>query len=268
MKHSNESRHLVRQNETVAQKSQKHDVNLQKNSTLYFQVGLIVCLLASYAGLEMRFEKTIATYTDDTVMLEEDAEFAMGTFKVYKDPEVEVKPRVKKRTAIIKNKIKVVENDYKELDNALKLVTEVPTVTTKTILKEDDKDLNVEKPDEPVSILVVQKVPVYPGCESAKNNDERRKCMSRKLTKHIQRKFDSDLGSELGLSGGKHQIYVSFKINKLGEVEVLRTRAPHPQLEKEAHRVISKVPKMQPGVNDKKAVDVLYTVPIKFQVND
>ena len=92
--------------------------------------------------------------------------------------------------------------------------------------------------------------------------------MSDKLAKHIRKKFNSDLGSELGLSNGRHQIFVNFKINKNGEVEVLRTRAPHPKLEKEANKVISKVPKMQPGVNDKKAVDVLYTVPIKFQVQD
>ena len=41
-------------------KSQKHDVNLQKNSTLYFQVGLILCLLATYGLFEMKFETQLA----------------------------------------------------------------------------------------------------------------------------------------------------------------------------------------------------------------
>jgi protein TonB len=40
---------------TDPKKSQKHDVNLQTNSTLYFQIGLILCLLGTYALFEMQF---------------------------------------------------------------------------------------------------------------------------------------------------------------------------------------------------------------------
>ncbi len=266
MKHSQESRNLVRQNEKVAQKSQKHDVNLQKNSTLYFQVGLILCLLGSYAGLEMRFEKANDDFSNQKAMDDNElVEYAMTDFEVYVEPE-KVETKVQKQATIIKEEFEVVENDHKEAVDVLELVTEAVPPTKKVVI--DTSVIDITPPDEPVSILAVQKVPVYPGCEAAKNNDERRKCMSTKLSKHIQRKFDSDLGSELGLARGKHQIYVNFKINKNGVVEVLRTRAPHPRLEKEANRVISKVPKMQPGVNDRKAVDVLYTVPIKFQVQD
>lgn len=268
MKHSKESCNIVRQNEKIVQKSQKHDANLQKNSTLYFQVGLILCLLASYAGLEMRFEKKIDNYDSAFVMADEDVEITMDKFKIYEEPKIEVKPKEKKQPVVIKNVIIVVDNNHKEAIETLELVTEPIAPSTNVVLKADDEILDIEKPDVPVSIMIVQKVPVYPGCESATNNKERRKCMSAKLAKHIQRKFDSNLGSELGLSKGKHQIFVNFKINKNGEVEVLKTRAPHPELEKEANRVISKVPKMQPGINNKKAVEVLYTMPIKFQVRD
>lgn len=47
---------LVGQNEQIVKKSHKHDTNLRNNSTLYFQVGLILTLLASYGLLEMNFE--------------------------------------------------------------------------------------------------------------------------------------------------------------------------------------------------------------------
>ena len=51
---------FIRQNEKSVKSPQKHDANLQKNSTLYFQIGLIVCLLATYGVLEMKFlSKTI-----------------------------------------------------------------------------------------------------------------------------------------------------------------------------------------------------------------
>mgnify|MGYP001793844368 CR=1 FL=1 len=57
-------------------KPHKHDANLKENSALYFQVGLILCLLLSYVLFEMRFEEKNLTLT-----------------KVkYDDPNVEVFP--------------------------------------------------------------------------------------------------------------------------------------------------------------------------------
>lgn len=38
-------------------KSQKYDANLPKNSSLYFQIDLIVCLLVAYGLLEMKFKR-------------------------------------------------------------------------------------------------------------------------------------------------------------------------------------------------------------------
>lgn len=264
MKQSNESRRIVRQNDKCVQKSQKHEVNLQKNSTLYFQVGLILCLLVSYSALEMTFASTGAkyAYVDDDIP--EDVEFTSEKYKIYEEPkaeepEIEIK---KKETKVIDD-IKVVDNDD-ELKQALNLTTESQDVKKKQVLNPDQLDV-LEEPSEPVSILAVQNVPIYPGCEKASNNAERRKCMSEKLGKLIQKKFDTDLGGGLGLSG-KQQIYVSFKINKKGNVEILKTRAPHKKLEKEANRVISKVPKMTPGKNDNKPVEVLYMLPIKFNI--
>lgn len=43
------------QSEPLVKKHYKHDVNLHKNTTIYFQVGLILCLLFAYGLLEMRF---------------------------------------------------------------------------------------------------------------------------------------------------------------------------------------------------------------------
>lgn len=58
MKHLKKAQYIADQSNVIVKKSQKHDVNLQKNSTLYFQVGLIVCLLAVFSLFEMEFEKT------------------------------------------------------------------------------------------------------------------------------------------------------------------------------------------------------------------
>ncbi|MEO8773301.1 MAG: hypothetical protein ABI371_03125, partial [Gelidibacter sp.] len=57
MKNSKKSREAAVQSSFCIAKPQKHDANLQKNSALYFQVGLILCLFVTYGLFEMRFEQ-------------------------------------------------------------------------------------------------------------------------------------------------------------------------------------------------------------------
>ena len=77
--------------------------------------------------------------------------------------------------------------------------------------------------------------------------------MSQKITKFVQRKFNTDLAGDLGLSG-RQRISVIFKIDKNGDVVGVRARAPHPRLVKEATRVVNLLPKMKPGKQRGKAV--------------
>ena len=132
---------------------------------------------------------------------------------------------------------------------------------------EKEPILNVVDGDNvEVSFSTVQNVPVFPGCERG-NNEKKRKCMSDKIAKFVQRKFNTDLAGDLGLTG-RQRISVIFKIDKSGNVTGVRARAPHPRLEKEAQRVINSLPKMQPGKQRGKAVIVPYSLPIIFQVQD
>jgi protein TonB len=118
-----------------------------------------------------------------------------------------------------------------------------------------------------VPFAVIEDVPIFPGCENLSNNEERKQCMSQKINKFVNREFDTDLGAELGLSG-VNRVIVQFKINKNGDIVEVRSRAPHPRLEKEAARVINNLPKMKPGKQRGKAVGVMYSLPIVFQVQD
>ena len=56
MKNSKNPHNIAGQSNGLVPKSRKHDANLQKNTTLYFQIGLILCLLGTYGLFEMRFE--------------------------------------------------------------------------------------------------------------------------------------------------------------------------------------------------------------------
>lgn len=89
--------------------------------------------------------------------------------------------------------------------------------------------------------------------------------MSKNIGKLINKKFNTEIGSEYGLVG-KQKIYTQFTIDSNGEVSDIKVRGPHPALEKEAQKVINKIPKMQPGLQQDKPVGVIYTLPITFLI--
>jgi len=266
MKFSKENHDLTRQNEKNVKKSQKHDANLQKNSTLYFQIGLILCLLAVYGSLEMRFQTKDLVLNDGPELIDDsDYVIVPQKFKVVSDEPA--KPKKVKPKVLIEPKI--IENDTPDQEETKDIVKElveiIPEGKKAKVL--DPDDIVVDPIPEDVHVMHVELVPIYPGCEKQKTNDGRRKCMSKKLAKLVQKKFDRDIAGELGLSG-RQVIRVNFKINKAGSVEIVNARGTHPNLEKEAKRVVNKAKQMKPGQQGGKPVNVLYSLPIVFDVQN
>ncbi|WP_187388292.1 energy transducer TonB [Seonamhaeicola marinus] len=162
--------------------------------------------------------------------------------------------------------------DFEIIDNdkdVIETVIDTPDTPVENLNPEIDLEGLPDEPiDEPiVDFILIEEVPVYPGCEKKKGRAAQSKCMSDKINKLIQRKFDVGLADRLGLSG-KQRIQVQFKISETGEVSVMRTRAPHPMLEKEAERVVGLIPSMKPGKQRDKAVSVKFNLPINFMVQD
>ncbi|WP_298329762.1 M56 family metallopeptidase [uncultured Dokdonia sp.] len=116
-----------------------------------------------------------------------------------------------------------------------------------------------------IPFAVIDEVPVFPGCESVASNEQRRDCMSQKISALVNSNFNIGLGKQLNLTG-TNRIFASFKIDKNGYVTNLRTRSPHPDLDVEAQRVISMLPKMKPGKHNGEEVGVLYSLPIIFKI--
>ena len=255
---------LIRQNEQIVKKSQKHDANLQKNSTLYFQIGLIVCLLGAYGLFEMQFETTISKEVVMTVPDDKFDEVTVEKFKVYEEPKAEVKPKLEKTVLLIKEPV-IVDNDH-VMKEALEIDTPEQNTSSDEPIDPNDIVVLEEPEDVPVPLAFIQNAPIYPGCEKAKNNKARKKCMSEKITRLIQRKFHGDdIALNYGLTG-MQKIDVQFTIDNTGKVNNIKTRAPHPKLENEAIRVINLIPEMTPGKQNNKNVGVIYTLPIKFEV--
>ena len=160
--------------------------------------------------------------------------------------------------------IEVVE-DEEEIEETIIESTE--TNQEEEIVEIEEIEEVIEEEIADVPFAVIENVPIYPGCESAGNNNAKKACMSEKISKFVNKKFNRDLAGDLGLEG-RQRISVQFKIDKNGNVVGVRARAPHPRLEQEAVKVVSALPKMIPGKQRGKAVGVLYALPIVFQVED
>lgn len=265
MKNSKKDFGIAGQSTTEAKKSHKHDANLQKNSSLYFQIGLILCLLGTYALFEMQFQdqKIVIDSSESNELATLDV---MDVFRVEPDVIPETKQDLVKQTILI-DKVIQVENNHVIKDPVNLIVTD-PTPFVDTPVSVDAIGV-IDEPKDPVSVpyAIIEKVPVYPGCERKKTNAERRKCMSSKITKLINNKFNTDIGSQYGISG-RQKITTQFTIDKNGNVTDVKIRGPHHALENEAKRVINKIPKMQPGLQRRVPVGVIYTLPIVYDARN
>ncbi|MEN8776355.1 MAG: energy transducer TonB [Polaribacter sp.] len=109
--------------------------------------------------------------------------------------------------------------------------------------------------------------PVYSGCEKSNNIIEAKKCFSKGVQMHFSRKFDSRIAKKLKLSPGRKRILIGFKINTKGKITDINVRAPHPEIEDEVISVMKRLPKIEPGYQNGKAVNVKYNIPFTILVN-
>ena len=113
------------------------------------------------------------------------------------------------------------------------------------------------------NVKVLESVPLFPGCERVKKS-ERRKCFQEKLQQHIADNFQYPIDAHrMGIQG---IVYIQFIIDIDGSIKEIRTRGPHPLLEKEAARIVSLLPRLVPGRIGNEFVRVPFSVPITFSL--
>lgn len=251
---------LVGQNEQVT-KSTKHDANLRKNSTIYFQVGLILTLLAVHGLFELQFQVKPFKFDDPPALVEPDV---YVNFVPEPIPEPVVEDKIEpQRKPLLAIKFTPVDNEVKLNEPKKEIVVEPipPSKPSKPTITKSKKTEEKEIYD----IIGVEQVPIYPGCEKYTTNEELRDCMSKKIGRLIGRKFNTSIGAQLGLQGSQ-RISVQFRIDTQGNITDILARAPHNRLEREAVKVVGKIPQMTPGKQRDKNVSVIYRLPIIFQV--
>ncbi len=240
-----------------SKKNPKADIG--RRSLLFFQIGLAAVLLFTYVSIEW---KTYDRSNIDVGLLDLDEENDEEVIEIQLNTPPPPPPPPPPPAPEI---IEVVEDEEEVEETVIK--------STETSIEEEIKEVeeveveDIEEEIADVPFAVIENVPIFPGCESMTNNNDRKTCMSEKVSQLVNKKFNTELGADLGLSG-VNRIYVSFKIDKNGNITSIQSRAPHPRLQTEAERVIKLLPKMTPGKQRGKPVGVLYSLPITFKVED
>jgi protein TonB len=233
------------------------NVDPKRNSGLYFQLGLAAVVVLSYLAIELKtYEKDLTGLTSkvDDSFLDEEVPI---TQQLNQPPPPPPPPPPAPEI------IKVVE-DKKE-------IKEVEIQSTETNQKEEivkAEKVVVAEEDEPepdVPFAIIEDVPLFPGCENVPK-EKRKECFQEKIQAHIKKNFQYP---EAAIDAG-HQgkVFVSFIIEKDGSVKIANMRAPYPTLEKEALRIMSKLPKMVPGKQRGKPVRMTMSIPITFKLDN
>lgn len=116
-------------------------------------------------------------------------------------------------------------------------------------------------PDVPYSVVASK--PLFAGCENAANPDA---CFKEKLDEHVMATFQYPVeAQQAGIQG---RVYVNFRINTEGNVELIGVRGPDQTLEDEAQRIVKKLPHFTPGKDaNGNPVNITFAYPIVFKLN-
>lgn len=110
----------------------------------------------------------------------------------------------------------------------------------------------------------IEEVPVYPGCKG--KEEKRKKCFSENISKFVNKNFDLEMISNIGLPEGTHRLAAQFFINTEGKVENIKVRGDYLEVNKELERVLSLIPTVEPGRQNGEAVTTIYSLPVIFAI--
>jgi len=230
-------------------------IELKRNSLLYFFVGMTLVLLMAYLALEWK-----TYYQNDS--------WDVGNLKVDKEliedaTILKLKlPDPPKLKIQAPPKIEIAENDEDITETFIE-----PNDVDQDTKVADVEDVAVAEDDIPEEIpfILIENAPVFPGCENEQTEKDKRACFQEQMLKHIRKNFRyPEVAQEMGLEG---RVSVVFTVQTDGSIGNIRLRGPHESLETEAARIISKLPRLEPGKQRGTPVKVPYSIPITFKLN-
>ena len=228
-------------------------VDLNRNSALYFVIGLCLMLFVSWRLIELKtYEKDQFDY--ESILVEQDEEEEIPLTEQIKTP-----PPPQPLPVQAPTEIEIVE-DEEEVEETIIESTETDR---DEIIEVEDVVIEEEEEIIDVPFAVIEDVPVFPGCEDVEKN-QLRNCFQEQMNKHIRRNFRyPEIAQEMGIQG---RVFVNFIISEDGSITNIRMRGPDKNLEGEAKRIISLLPNMTPGKQRGRPVRVPFSIPIVFRL--
>ncbi|WP_209405624.1 energy transducer TonB [Pseudozobellia sp. WGM2] len=228
-------------------------LDLNRNRGIYFLLGLLFVLALTLMAFEWK------TYDDDhgyiiSMNVEdeliEDVPITMQVKTPPPPPPVQAPPV-----------IEIMEDEDERIESEI--------ISTETDQEEEIlevNDIETEELDEPEEIpfILIENVPVFPGCEGEETEEGKRACFQKMMNKHINKNFRyPEVAQEMGIEG---RVSVMFVIQKDGSIGSVQLRGPDQSLEAEARRIIEKLPRMTPGKQRNTAVRVPFSIHINFRL--
>jgi protein TonB len=235
-------------------KNPKADLN--RNSGLYFVIGLALTLFLVWRALEFKsydtIKEVVIAYTVEPD-LKEDVPITEN-IKMPPPPAPPSAPAI----------IEIVE-DTEEIEETVIQSTEISQETeiADPILTVEEVEVAEIEEEVTVPFAVIEDVPVFPGCEEG-TEEEKRACFQQKVQEHVRKHFRyPEIAVEMGIQG---RVHVQFMIDVNGYITDIRSRGPDKLLEQEAERIIASLPRMTPGMQRGRAVKVPYSIPVNFKL--
>ncbi|WP_440120158.1 energy transducer TonB [Tenacibaculum sp. Ill] len=127
--------------------------------------------------------------------------------------------------------------------------------------------LSKEELSKAKKLYYVEKVPSFDKCKNSKKK-ERLDCFNLEMVKHINKHFRYP--GEAVRNHIEGEVWIRFVIDRDGYVTNIKTLGPDGGeiLNEEARRVVSKLPRFEPGKNKGKRVPVKYGFPINFSLEE
>ncbi len=235
-------------------KNPKADLN--RNSGLYFIIGLTLVLFVTWRAFEHKSyenEYDIVQVFDVQEDLKEDVPIT----EALKTPPPPPPPSAPEIIEIVEDEAEIEETIIESSEMDQETVIEEIMAVEDVEVAEDEEEITVP-------FAVIENVPIFPGCESIKTNEERKACFQKMVQQHVKKEFRyPETALELGIQG---KVFVQFIIDGKGYITSIRTRGPDTNLEKEASRIVASLPQMKPGMQRGRAVKVPYSIPITFRL--
>jgi protein TonB len=246
--------------------TQKTITKGMKPSTL-FQLGLIFSLGITLVGFEYS-HADIKREKVTTAKMEAVKDEIVYEFEVEKP-----KPEVENREQEQRPNTNTSTQTQQQVSTNIQTTQNQQQVTTNVGLPPSDTTVIIADLGGNQTVIVneifdiVEDMPTYESLLSITDKSKRKMETEKEMLGNIYKKVKyPELARQTGIQG---KVYVEFIVDTDGKITDAKIkRSVHPDLDAEALRVVSSLPKMIPGKQRDKEVNVRYTIPIDFKLKN